>query len=112
MVKKTLHGRTNKTLILLILRTPPPFGGGEILGDALRKYVKNDPDILIRQVNRLDKVKYYRDNKAVERALTKLKDEAKRGDNLIPCLVKTVKTYASIGEIMGVLKDVFDLCLS
>lgn len=42
---------TNKTPILMILRTPPPFGGGEILGAALKKYVKNDPEFIIIEIN-------------------------------------------------------------
>jgi methylmalonyl-CoA mutase N-terminal domain/subunit len=66
-----------------------------------------DPTILTRQVDRLNKVKQDRDNDAVRKALDRLKQEAGSNGNLMPCLIDTVKTYASLGEIMDTLKEVF-----
>ena len=37
--------RTGK--ILLVLKTPPPFGGGEILGAYLRDYIRNDNEFKV-----------------------------------------------------------------
>jgi methylmalonyl-CoA mutase N-terminal domain/subunit len=62
---------------------------------------------LTRQVDRLNKVKQDRDNDAVRKALDRLKQEAGSNGNLMPCLIDTVKTYASLGEIMDTLKEVF-----
>lgn len=68
-----------------------------------------DPSILTRQIDRLNEVKANRDNDAANKALLQLRQEAKGEVNLIPCLVEAVKTYASIGEIMDALKEVFEL---
>jgi methylmalonyl-CoA mutase N-terminal domain/subunit len=68
-----------------------------------------DPSILTRQVDRLNHVKMNRDNDAVKRALDRLKEEARGKENLVPCLIEVVKTYASIAEIMETCKEVFDL---
>jgi glycosyltransferase involved in cell wall biosynthesis len=36
---------------MLILRTPPPFGGGEILGAALGNYLKTNPEFVVLESN-------------------------------------------------------------
>ena len=66
-----------------------------------------DPLAVQRQIERLNQIRSERDNIAVMDSLAELKKKAKGSDNLMPCLVKTVKTYASIEEIMETLKDVF-----
>jgi methylmalonyl-CoA mutase N-terminal domain/subunit len=66
-----------------------------------------DTTIMNRQVGRLNQVRRERDNNAVEKALKLLQDEAKGTANLMPCLIETVKTYATLGEIMEALKGVF-----
>jgi methylmalonyl-CoA mutase N-terminal domain/subunit len=68
-----------------------------------------DPSILTRQVDRLNEVKKNRDNTAVDKILGELKEEARGKENFLPCLVEVVKTYASVGEIMAALKEVFEL---
>lgn len=60
------------------------------------------------QIANLTKVKRERDNHAVQVALKRLKEAARdESVNIIPPLVETVKTYASIGEICSTLKEVF-----
>ena len=39
--------------------------------------------------------------------LNKLKEAAKGADNLMPYIIECVREYASIGEIMDTLKEVF-----
>ena len=68
---------------------------------------KFDPSIYTRQVERTTQVKKERDNQEVDKALRRLKDEARGKENLLPCLIDTVKTYASVGEITDALKEVF-----
>ncbi len=61
-----------------------------------------------RQVKRLHAVKADRDDDAVRRALDRLRADA--GDpevNLVPTLIDTVRTYATEGEIMHALAEVF-----
>ena len=60
-----------------------------------------------RQIARLEKMKAARDNEAVKAALEKLREAAKVTENLMPYLIDAVKTYATLGEICGVLREEF-----
>lgn len=60
-----------------------------------------------RQIARLEKMKASRDNEAVKAALEKLREAAKGTENLMPYLIDAVKTYATLGEICGVLREEF-----
>ena len=60
-----------------------------------------------RQVARLNKMKEGRDNAAVQASLGKLREAAKGTENLMPYLIDAVKTYATLGEICGVLREEF-----
>lgn len=66
-----------------------------------------DPAVAERQRARLAQVRAERDGERVRRALARL-DEAVRGtDNLLPPLLEAVEAYATLGEMVGVLKSVF-----
>ncbi|MEM0331168.1 MAG: methylmalonyl-CoA mutase family protein [Archaeoglobaceae archaeon] len=69
--------------------------------------LKVDPDVERRQIERLRKVKAERDSKAVKENLEWLKSSAENGENLMPAIFEAVKSYATIGEIMGTLKQVY-----
>jgi methylmalonyl-CoA mutase N-terminal domain/subunit len=71
------------------------------------QYHRFDPLMFQRQVERTRQVRKERDDDAVARALDRLRQEAAGSENLLPCLVDTAKTYATLGEIMGTLKEVF-----
>lgn len=60
-----------------------------------------------RQIARLEKMKAARDNDAVKAALERLREAAKGTENLMPYLIDAVKTYATLGEICGVLREEF-----
>lgn len=60
-----------------------------------------------RQIARLEKIKAARDNEVVKAALEKLREAAKGTENLMPYLIDAVKTYATLGEICGVLREEF-----
>ena len=60
-----------------------------------------------RQIARLEKMKAARDNEAVKAALEKLREAAKGTENLMPYLIDAVKTYATLGDICGVLREEF-----
>lgn len=60
-----------------------------------------------RQIARLEKMKAARDNEAVKAGLEKLREAAKSTENLMPYLIDAVKTYATLGEICGVLREEF-----
>ncbi len=61
----------------------------------------------IEQRNSLAAVKASRDAAAVADALNSLRQVAEAGDNLMPSIVSAVKTYATLGEVCGVLREVF-----
>jgi methylmalonyl-CoA mutase N-terminal domain/subunit len=59
------------------------------------------------QMAALNRLRSERNAGRVARALDDLRAAAASGANLLPVLVETVKTYATIGEICGVLREVF-----
>ena len=72
-----------------------------------REVMKINPEVEKKQIERLNKAKRERDNKKVEEALKKVREAAKGNQNIVPVMIEAVKTYASIGEICGVLREVF-----
>ncbi|MFW9940449.1 MAG: methylmalonyl-CoA mutase [Candidatus Thorarchaeota archaeon] len=69
--------------------------------------LKIDEEVAKEQVNTLNKIKQERDNKKVQENLLKLKEAAKGTDNLMPYIMDAIRVYASIGEIINTLKEVF-----
>jgi methylmalonyl-CoA mutase N-terminal domain/subunit len=59
------------------------------------------------QVANLLKMKKERNNGRVKAVLDKLHDDADRDKNLMPTIVEAVKTYATLGEICNVLRNVY-----
>jgi methylmalonyl-CoA mutase N-terminal domain/subunit len=68
---------------------------------------KPDPDHAQNQITRLKKLKKLRDQAEVDSSLAEIRQAAQGQDNLMPCFIKAVKTYATLGEICGVLREVF-----
>ena len=66
-----------------------------------------DPAVGDRQMTKLKKLKETRDNAAVEKALANVRKVARSEENIMPCLIEAVKTYATLGEICGVLREEF-----
>ncbi len=65
------------------------------------------PEQAEAQIARLNKVRAERDGAAVSQALDSLRQAAESGDNLMPYFMDAVRTYATLGEMTGVLKEVF-----
>ncbi|MDO4178005.1 MAG: methylmalonyl-CoA mutase family protein [Phascolarctobacterium sp.] len=66
-----------------------------------------DLSVAERQINKVNAMKAKRDQEAVNEALAKLKAAAEGEENLMPYLIEAVKTYATLGEICGILREVF-----
>ena len=60
-----------------------------------------------RQIKRLQQIKGGRNQSAVDEALIELSRAAETDANLMPTLIETVRTRATVGEIMTTLADVF-----
>jgi methylmalonyl-CoA mutase N-terminal domain/subunit len=66
------------------------------------------PEVEEEQRRRLEKVKHERDDAAVERALARVRaDAAEPEANLMPAFIDAVRAYATLGEIVDALADVF-----
>ncbi|MHC6180756.1 acyl-CoA mutase large subunit family protein [Clostridium sp. JNZ X4-2] len=69
--------------------------------------LKVDLSVGEKQKEKLEKLKAERDSKAVSEKLAALETAAKKGDNLMPFIIDSVKQYATLGEICDVLRGVF-----
>jgi len=65
------------------------------------------PEVEKKQIEKLTKVRQARNPEEVNKTLKNLKDTVKNGGNIIPPTIKAVKAYATVGEICGVLKEIF-----
>jgi len=73
---------------------------------------KVDPEDERRQIERLNKVRRERDASQVEKSLKEIRRVAEtkasgRDGNIVPVMIEAVKAHATIGEIFGVLREVF-----
>jgi methylmalonyl-CoA mutase N-terminal domain/subunit len=66
-----------------------------------------DPQGYERQASRLDKLRKSRDNGQVGQALDRLRIACQGTENTMPHILKAVHSYATLGEIIGVMKEVF-----
>jgi methylmalonyl-CoA mutase N-terminal domain/subunit len=66
-----------------------------------------DPRAATAQVEKLRRLRRDRDGGAAARALGRLRDAARGPDNLLPPILEAVRAYATLGEVAGVLRDVW-----
>ncbi len=66
-----------------------------------------DPKVGVLQVQKIHDLKAKRNQQDVLHALSALKTAAETEANLMPLILNAVKTYATLGEICGVLREVF-----
>ncbi|MDO8366663.1 MAG: methylmalonyl-CoA mutase family protein [Saprospiraceae bacterium] len=59
------------------------------------------------QVLKLNRIKASRNQEAVQRHLAEIKADALADNNLLPSIIAAVKEYATVGEIVQVLKEVY-----
>ncbi|WP_456439137.1 acyl-CoA mutase large subunit family protein [Caldithrix abyssi] len=65
------------------------------------------PEVEKEQVRRLQALKRERDNNKVQSLLKELKQAAIENKNLMPVIIEAAKAYATVGEMINTLKDVF-----
>ncbi len=66
-----------------------------------------DPTVRDAQMKKLEKIRSQRDADAVNTALAELKKAAEGTDNIMPPILDAVKKNVTLGEICGVLRQVF-----
>jgi len=69
--------------------------------------LKIDDKVEEEQIKILQHVRDQRNNGQVQEKLEKLKQAAKSTENLMPYIMDAIREYASIGEVMATLKEVF-----
>ena len=90
---------------------------GEIIVVGMNKYqieeespkglLRVDPSVGEMHKQRLVELRSNRDNQAVDKALAALKVACEGTENVMPYILDAVKTYATLGEICGVMRHVF-----
>ena len=68
-----------------------------------------DPAIQTEQMERVRAVRANRDQVAAKQALEDLRDAAKGTDNLLPPMREALRAMATVGEVCGVMRDVFGM---
>ncbi len=66
-----------------------------------------NPEHARSQIEKLEALKKTRDEARVQSALEAVREAAEAEENLMPHFIEAVKTYATLGEICGVLREVF-----
>ncbi|KXZ38904.1 methylmalonyl-CoA mutase [Alkalithermobacter thermoalcaliphilus JW-YL-7 = DSM 7308] len=69
--------------------------------------LKVDPAVGELQKQKLAKLRQERDNDLVKQNLERLKKACSSDENLMPYILDAVKSYATLGEICGVMREVF-----
>ncbi|WP_027363701.1 acyl-CoA mutase large subunit family protein [Desulfotruncus alcoholivorax] len=75
--------------------------------DKPKDLLKVDPEVGKRQEAKLAKLRSERDNEKVRSVLNQIKQVAQTSENLMPYFIEAVKSYATLGEICGVLREVY-----
>ncbi|MFW5709059.1 MAG: acyl-CoA mutase large subunit family protein [Chloroflexota bacterium] len=71
--------------------------------------LKMDPDGYNRQVDRLKELRAERDSATVAQKLNAIRRAAEDNQNLMPYLIDAAKAYATLGEMMNVMREVFGI---
>jgi methylmalonyl-CoA mutase N-terminal domain/subunit len=79
----------------------------QIKEGAPKGLLRVDPVVGELQKKKLENLRQERDNNKVNIALEALKNAAQTDENLMPFILEAVRTYATLGEVCGVLRGVF-----
>jgi methylmalonyl-CoA mutase, N-terminal domain len=66
-----------------------------------------NPEVANSQVEKLKKLQSERDQRQVAEVLQRLRIVAQTDENIMPSIIEAVKAYATLGEICGILREVF-----
>ncbi|NHJ26150.1 MAG: methylmalonyl-CoA mutase [Candidatus Lokiarchaeota archaeon] len=71
--------------------------------------LKIDEKVAEEQINNLQNLKESRNNGLLKESLINLKQAAEGSENLMPFIIEAVRNYASVGEIINTLKEIFGI---
>jgi methylmalonyl-CoA mutase N-terminal domain/subunit len=75
--------------------------------ETKQNLLRIDDSVGINQAKAIKKLRSSRDNKKVEKVLSKMQDAAESDANLMPHILDAVKSYATTGEISNKFREVF-----
>ncbi len=120
IVNAVSEGRVQAEVALQAFLYEQKLQRGEIVKVGVNKYRMEDakssqdvelheykPEATEEQLRRLAQVKAERDADSMQAALARVRDDAQSGVNLMPAMLQAVRAYATVGEVTGVLKQVF-----
>ncbi len=73
--------------------------------DVDMELLRVTPAVAEQQKKRLAEVRESRDEQRVEESLSQLREVASSQDNLLPSIIEAVRSYATLGEICGILRE-------
>ncbi len=79
----------------------------QIEENAPKDLLKVDPSVGEMQRQKLVDLRNKRDNELVNKNLEELRRVCEGTDNVMPVIIECVKAYATLGEICGVMREVF-----
>ncbi len=116
IVKAVSEGRVQAEVARQAFLYEQKLQSGEIVKVCVNKYRASDerssqdvelheykPEATEEQLRRLAQVKAERDANAVQAALSRVRDDAQSGVNIMPAMLQAVRAYATVGEITGVV---------
>jgi len=118
MIKAVQEGYIQREVSYQAYVREKKIQSGEITKIGVNKYVMEketvdielhpfNPEVTQEQKRKLRKIKERRDEARVRKALAELEIAAREDNNVMPPLLKAVKSYATLGEITGVFKGIF-----
>ena len=118
IVKCVENGTIQKKLANQAYEVEKKVREGEIVKVGLNRFTvdererpfesfQSDPTSLKRQLEKLERVKARRDEAEGQKRLERLQLAATNKENTMPYLIDVVRSYATVGEIVGVLKEVY-----
>ena len=60
-----------------------------------------------RQIAKIKRIRHQRNNELVTKLLAQIREDAIADKNLMPSIIAAVKEYATVGEIIGQLKECY-----
>ncbi len=75
--------------------------------EAPKGLLRVDPSVGESQKQKLVELRAKRDNQAVETKLAELRTACEGTENVMPFILEAVRVYATLGEICGVMREVF-----
>ena len=79
----------------------------QIEEEAPKGLLRVDPSVGEKQKNQISELKANRDNARVEETLQVLRKACSTDENLMPYILDAVRAYGTLGEICGVMREVF-----